>query len=610
MLSTLAATLLLWLPLAAPGATQGYRAPGENADIGSGWGQGRERSPERYPGPGDAAPHGAGPAPMTPPAAPAEPERGGPAAAPPSPGPPPSSLIPRNSPVGDEAWWTWWQLHRLDYLRPNLLRRWVETLTGYAGDGTHPARELQRVRDELEPALQADLRSERGEVRAAAAVALGRIAGADAVAALVPLLADGDLYVRERAILALGATGSREGAALLVRLARHGALDERSGAVTSDAQALAVFALSIGRRNGMGPEVDDEVARLAKGLDGSSDALLVAGVLMYQTLNPSPELSGWVLARATDPETPYAVRCRALETLRTRADDEAFDVLVAALGKAHLELRRSAALALGEFAHSGATGALLGALAHEREPLTRGFLLISIGRQGGDEARAFLLAQLAQGQKALRSWCALGLGILAREADDDLLRAALREGLERERNRAARGAYYLALGIAGDARAADLLAQGLIEDGTPLNRAVAAVGLAMIDSPRTHALLLERLEAERSAVTRASIAQALGYAGDSRDTPPLLAFLRGLADPELQSETALALGLHGTRRSLEGLLAVCADARATPSTRAAAIEALQIVLGLQPSLTVGELLRQANFSVFPPTLVRLRAVPL
>jgi hypothetical protein len=103
------------------------------------------------------------------------------------------------------------------------------------------------------------------------------------------------------------------------------------------------------------------------------------------------------------------------------------------LSGARLDERRSAALALGSFHDTLALPALQTAYELESEPLTRGFVLVSIGRRGGPEARAFLLRTLAQAEGGDRHWAALALGLLGRTDGELSIRAAIRAALKREK---------------------------------------------------------------------------------------------------------------------------------------------------------------------------------
>lgn len=574
-----------------------------------------------WSGPGDAVPTGPSSGsgsggPSAPgPSGPSNPRRGGGStpgpAGPSAPGPSgPQTGGPATGPmthgVGPGAWRTWWDLHKMDYLRPNLLANWHGAVTQWEDDGSDP---LAAVRAELIPVLLEALSAEDARLRGAAAVALGRMAGERAIEPLVARLGDPDHGVRERALLGLGATGTARAAELLLHVADSGALPEGEE-VTHDGRALAVLSLAIGRRNGMSPYFDHALNGVLAELEGADRFLVQGSGLLYQTMNPGQALDAWCFERSTDESTALGVRCRAAETLRTRDDDESLAVLLHHLSGPSLELRRSAALALGEFEHPLALQPLLTAVEVEKEPLARAFCLISIGRQGGDTARDFLREFLREGPKSSRSWCALALGILAREGDDALARSAIRAGLGREKNREFRGAYYLAMGIARDLDARALLIDALKNGSSYELRSGAAMALGMLGTPEGHQALREQLERDSCEYTRADIAEALGFAGEYGDSPQLARALDSMKQEPNQRVAALALGLHGQRRSVEKLIALVRDPEQEAGRRAAAIDALQVVLGAEPSLAVGDMLRQSNFLVFQPTLIKIRNVLL
>src|SRR6185436_18037298 len=107
----------------------------------------------------------------------------------------------------------------------------------------------------------------------------------------------------------------------------------------------------------------------------------------------------------------------------------------------------------------------------ETEPLAKGFLLLSLGRMGGARSLGILRDELARGPDALRPWAALGLGLLARETGDVEARAALRAAVLPA---SARGALFLARGLARDLAAAPGLATALETSTSPVDRGHAA----------------------------------------------------------------------------------------------------------------------------------------
>ena len=609
--------LLAWLDEYGLSVQDAARIQGPSNNGGN---QGRPSPPPSggtWDGPGDQAPSSPGgsrPGPSTPgPSGPSAPPGSGPS----TPGPrgpsAPQGPGPSNMPgpttyhVGPEVWMTWWELHKMDYLRPNLLRNWHGAVTQWTDDGSDP---LAAVRADLLPYLEKGLKSESADLRASSAIALGRMAGSDALEGLVDALDDSNQMVRERAILAIGSTGSMKGAEVLLDILEDGAIGE-GRRISPDGRSLAVLALAIGRRNGMTGYIDHALVAELETLEGADRFVVQGCALLYQTLNPNQALSDWCLARATDESTASGVRCRALETLRTRDDDESLAVLLHALSGRRLDERRSAALALGEFNHPLALAPLLTAAEVEAEPLTRAFVLLSIGRQGGDEASAFLREYIKEGPKTSRSWCAIALGIAARqEPSDTLTRSALRDGLKNEKNREYKGAYFLALGIAQDLDSRGTMIDALVNGSSYEIRSGAAMGLGMLEDEKALDALRDRLMVDKCEYTRAAIAEAIGFVGDHTDSTRLISSFGEMKVAENQSQSAMALGLHGQRKSVEELVSVVKDSDQPDLKRAAAIDALQVVLGEKPSLTVTELLRQSNFLVYPPPLVKVRAVLL
>lgn len=496
----------------------------------------------------------------------------------------------------DSAWWLWWEYNKLDYLRPNALSARAYPRTG---DGVGDAfdDQLEALRRTLEPRLIEALGDSDANVRASAAVALGRTAGDAAVDPLLGLLDDRSRTVRQRALLALGATGAPRAQAILLHVAREGTQPDGED-VTPLARPLAVVALGLGRRAGFDASVDAEVARLLETRSHAERERMGIAGLMYHTLAPSAELEEIAARLADSASEPQGVRSRALESLRSASEPAVLSDLQHALNGSRLESRRSAALALGDFAHPLASAALLTAFETEAEPTARGFLLVSIGRQGGDEALEFLADTLRDGKHGMRPWAALGLGVLAHRHADLEVGDVLREALARERNRDTQGAFWLALGLARDVEALPLLREGLAEAADPRQRMYAATALSLIGGEEARAALLARLELEPSAMARTSIQQALGILGRQGDAPALYHALRRLSTPELRGLAASALAFHGSGGALAALHELERSRSSGDVTRAAAYDGLGLMLGRTPSFALGELSRASNFTLY------------
>lgn len=210
----------------------------------------------------------------------------------------------------------------------------------------------------------------------------------------------------------------------------------------------------------------------------------------------------------------------------------------------------------------------------------RNFSLISLAqvgaREGSDDAflseiQTTLLARLSGSKNALRSWSAIGMGVLARGAGerypvsmtealgfqlgqqrgpnvsayavaaglvgDESLTTPMLEKLEQIQDDTARGYLCLGLGLIGDRRAIGPV-QELVKSSTYRAELLrqAAIGLGLLGDQGAVGQLLDTLGRTESLGTKAAVAEALGFIGDRRSIVPLIEML------EDANGTALARG--------------------------------------------------------------------
>ncbi len=505
-----------------------------------------------------------------------------------------------------EGWWVWWEMNKLKYLQPNRLEgldpesRTQRTAGRYHFSSQLDAVSVRDLRAAAIPLIREHLDHGAMEVRARAVVAYGRLAGAAAVDELLHILrTDKANKVRDGAILALGATGSMDAARALLDLADDGRLPGMTGQATPLAQSLAYVALGLGRRHGMSPMLDGFVDDLVAEMDPDDFDEVGTAALVYRTLVPEADLAAYAVLSMDDEDAADARRCRATESIGHSGDAAQISRVMHHLTGNDLQLRRSAALALGDLAHPMILPRLATAAEVEAEPLVRGFLCLSIGEQGTPEARDFLEQMLKDGPRQNRPWAALGLGILARQSDDAAARAIIRKALDREANHDLHGAYILASGIARDTDAVGDLRERLVEAAHPHQRMFAALALAMIEDAGSRQLLRERVTVEPWPFARVAIAQALGYLGEAQDAPAILNTLSEMRNPGLQSLAAVAVGFHGSTEAVEGLIAMLEDPDTLTLPRASAVDSLGLILDEQPGMMLAEVSSDSNFTVFP-----------
>jgi len=582
-----------WPPVLNPSSSHATTAHSSAGGHISPTGAG-DTAPSSSGGAHPAAPGGKGPAPQ--PATPSGTAQGsgGGGGVGPSPVPTTTTLTMTN----DDSWYLWWEFNKAEFLRPNRL-----DLLSAPASGDDALGALQRFADSLRmalgPALLEALHEGDPALRATAAVAYGRTNGASAIPKLVELLGDAHVDVRHGAILGLGATGANEAATLLLSIAKDGTLaGEGHERISPSAEAHAFVALALGRKRGLPAFVDTQLALRVAGRAKSEREAIGCAAMIYARLAPCPEFEALAATMAADEGEVPIVRCRAVEALATSVSDKTLPRLQALLVGPRLDLRRSAALALGELPATEALPALTAAYEQESESLTRGFILTAIGRRGGDTAREFLLRALASNPKSMHAWAALGLGILGRKTPSADIGKALREAGEHEANPQNKSAYWIAAGLLRDEESLPLLEKALAEASDPRNRMYAATALALLDGDEAHRVLRADLVLDSSPLVRASIAQALGCMGRGEDVDAIAGSLDTLNDPDLQAMAATALGFHASYDALRKLADIVRSKDSSSVRRAAAIEGAGMALGRAAPLALMDVGRDSNYTVF------------
>lgn len=537
---------------------------------------------------------------------------GGGAATTPRPGGPTTGGMPIGAVLADESWSEWWSWNRASFLDAKAAAAGGQVsapdpagpLTGTpsaAGTPTAfgPAERLaarQRLREALADADSI--------VRAGACIALGRLGHPEDVPELLERLDDADRGVRNDAILALGANASPAAVHALSQLALHGHLaagDDRAP-VTHIASPLATLALGLARRRGAHAASDALVRGLATARSGADGDRMRIAALLYADLQDDGGLHEFSRQILADRDLDVAVRCRAVETLDF-ADAEVRRPILEALAGREVSLRRSAALALGRTDDTLALPSLMTAFELENEQFTRALVLLAIGEHDATDARDFLIEQLREGPKMLRAWAALGLGIWARDRDDTVARVAIRDGWRRERNQDHADAYLLAMGLAEDPDAVDILVEVVRDDGSSMARSIAAEALALCGTDKVKGVLREQLSSDSCPYARSVAAEALGAWRDPADAGRLVAALGDADTPDERIRLANALGRLGGEHAHAAVIEVLDEGQLTARERAAAILALGQILdprGLERHLP--ELARTSNYTVFPTWL--------
>jgi HEAT repeat protein len=457
--------------------------------------------------------------------------------------------------------WEWW----FDFNQEQLLdlRR---RLAQAAPRSYQPATDEDRERT-LRPVLLEALKAKPRDVRAAAAMALGRLALPSSLPALQEIAADPDLFVRAQGVLALGILGSpaaTEGLGEILGNNRQSAEMRLFSAV-----ALALVG---------GPEVDTLLGReLSEAAFKHHGNLIRAGLVYAAGVSASPGL-----AQALDAlRTTYLVRndasLRALIAVAFGQQSRAQGVapVLALLSDKDNGVRRSSASALYLLAAHLSPAQQLTLAKHlkgESDLTVRTGLLKALGRAGSPVSGAHLRAAFKDSRAIVRPHAALALGFDANPQNRPLLLAAF----ENTQESSLRSALAVSLGLIGNIDDGPPLAKLLIKTRNPALGGYLSLALGLIGAADEQALQTIAHQAASShipEVVRFSML-ALGMLGARDAIDELAAGLPEIGGTMDRAVRIHALGLVGDRSTLQTLIDVVQDPRQPAYVVTFALQAL------------------------------------
>ncbi|MHC4860714.1 MAG: HEAT repeat domain-containing protein [Planctomycetota bacterium] len=415
-------------------------------------------------------------------------------------------------------------------------------------------------------ALERALGDESGEVRALAALALGRQGELDAVLAALPkdpglldspgLLGPG---------IAAARRGDAEASARVLRAVRTLLEDPEV-----DAYPRSLAALCAGLT---GREAGSPILRSLSGVrhpEVRAACLLALGfsrhpgareILLSSALPPKKGAD-----RPDDPE----LRAIAVHALSLLPGEEAIADVVRRLGDPSPVVRAAAAMSLGPRLpeSAGALGALR-TLAGRDDPLPRSAALLALCRAGDESAESLarsVLRERAARESGLGSLAALCLGLLRSATDGPTLLTLVEDTNAPDELRAA---CALAAGLAKARGGAKRLRAVRSKSKDVKLAGYGMVGLALLEGEEATAFVTKRLSREKRAGVRRLAMTALGRAGGEEAAAALVVALGD--DYRVNREAALALYRVDPDRAVEQLLERLADAENAHARRFATI---------------------------------------
>jgi len=343
-----------------------------------------------------------------------------------------------------------------------------------------------------------------------------------------------------------------------------------------------------------------------------------------QGLDSRQDQLRYLLAYYGDDSNNYLIRAHApaamariLNSGESAAGSPLRDLVAKALmqtlsrdSKAQDALQQSAALALGVIGDSDEDPTdvqIRSALMRVKEELAdhqvRNFALIALaqaaGRAGeglGDplhgvntkdkqqNARSFLLNELARGKNAVRPWSGLSIAVMERALDDAKqassaeAKQALGIALSESSSPDEQGAFAIACGIARHLGAKQALIENLGDVRDVEARGYTAVGLGLMNETSAIPLIQEIVRKSKyQAELLKSAAIGLGLLGDRQLVDELLVMLENANGLSSQAAISSALGFIGDSRSVDPLVDMLADQEVTALARAFAAVALGII---------------------------------
>lgn len=447
---------------------------------------------------------------------------------------------------------------------------------------------------EAAPALAELAGSGEFSVAFAALDALALIGEPSVAERLLPLL--DDALLQTAAAEALARIGGEEAVAPLVDLVRRH--PERAAAV---APSLAVLHARLAAEHGTGDLVaeltgaalsaDAEasiVAALATASDADAERLAV--VLAWRCTASADAALASLLLRA-------GVRRTAAQLLAARGA-ASVESLIPMLTVDDDEAVKAAAAALGQIGRADVAvplAALLDAAAEVAVVAAGG-----LGSIGDPRALEPLVRQLDHPHPAVRQASVAALNSIAHPAMPDRVRALLAHPSPRVRESAARIAGYFGYPDCTEPMLA------LCADPEEPVRRIAVEQLPQFDDPRAraalHAALVSGTPGERAAAAR-----ALAHADPSEALPRLLAASLD-ADPWVRYYAARSLGRQGGSSGVPALVALATD-DPIPPVRVAAVEALGQLGAAHAVAALGSLASDRDAAVAGAALTALARLP-
>ena len=617
-----------------------YRGPGDVVPPNPGGGGGRTPGPRGPSTPGPNGPNTPGPfGPTTP--GPAGPNTPGPSAPGSSAGP---TTGPRGVPIGIDLtkWQFWWEFNKDPYLNLKDAIHASLVTTGSdeffmggsrraEGKNTLKPSESVIIRSVLPALKRAMDATDQRDIVSSCLVAMAKIGKNhptfNILDEMKSRLSSRDQEIRETAALAMGISQMQEALEYLPDLAldtSHGRKLVDRVSVDNRTRSFACYGLGLIAHSTENSDVKRKCYEVLSGVLKDSTArgvvdrnIPVAAINAIRLVNPNTEDNEkdkqLLIDCVSTLFTYYSKKVGPGEQMiqahvppaiaqllgRNGDKDNMFkDVFVKELntrGRAR-EIYQSSVIALGMLTHAPEdkkshkvySDKLLQYFKLGKDPQTRNFALMALGKIGGNYNRNNLLIAFDKGSKAMvKPWAAVALGILAyNEAHakgkyatvDEMIGRTLYKSMEEIKNDETLSAIAIALGLCKYQESADSLESLLLRYKQRDELAgYLCVSLALMGNDRSidNIRNIVKISIRRPSLLQQA-AVALGKLGDKDVTVDLQKMLEAnhMNNVAKLSAIASALGYIGDRRTIGPLVKMLHNESITPLSRAFAAVAL------------------------------------
>lgn len=459
------------------------------------------------------------------------------------------------------------------------------------------AEKRELYRREVETALLPLLEDADDRVRGAAALSLARVGLDPQSDRVLTLLSDGHRRVRDQSLLAASLADGSAARYHLLRIAAGERTELRAATGDSERERVrAIAAILLAARR---DPRDPSAARLLgewvadRGVAWQYRALAVEAL----GLAGAPDAAERLIALARDRGEPAPIRSAAVAALGHLGVHATAPIVLQLLDERDHEadLHTAAALAVASLVDAGdadAVRALLKAQEREGNALTGRFLLLALGQVGGRLAENRIARALERASSEERIFAALALALAARRSGSLTTATPLFDLLRECHLVEERCALAVALGLTGQPRALEPLAELALRGPSPDVRRYAVVGLYLLAHAGGVSVLEHVLNDDDNLEVRMQAMQALARL-DPTGSSALIHALNGPTASATMERAMLieSLGLTRDPGAIEPLLALLRSGKAVAAEREAATLALGLVYEARtapPTARIGE----------------------